>query len=242
MKLIGLTAVAALAFASCQKQTTQDTAEATPDPIAESTPSPATPAPVARGTTPPPAPQLAPEGIFYLVSAARIETPDGVVGLPVGTGVKKIRDGVYLTPSGEAPLRPEQLTNDLTRARAARDAALAVAATARQRTVPSNTPRAPSAATTAAASTAAAASKEAAVKLAERARIEARLATLASEEEALKAQLFGLHEKRNKEMANAALKGRTVSSSTAQRISAMDAQLKKIQTETTTARQQLRNN
>jgi hypothetical protein len=240
MKLIGLTAVAALAFASCQKQTTQDTAEATPDPIAESTPSPATPAPVARGTTTPPAPQLAPEGIFYLVSAARIETPDGVVGLPVGTGVKKIRDGVYLTPSGEAPLRPEQLTNDLTRARAARDAA--VAATARQRTVPSNTPRAPSAATTAAASTAAAASKEAAVKLAQRARIEARLATLASEEEALKAQLFGLHEKRNKEMANAALKGRTVSSSTAQRISAMDAQLKKIQTETTTARQQLRNN
>jgi hypothetical protein len=108
MKMFGLTAIVALALAGCQKMA--QTEEALP-PVS-------TPAPVAN-------PRLAPEGVFYLVAPAQVETPSGVIRLAVGTGVRRLRPGVYLTPSGEAALRDDQVTNDLDRARQARDAAQA---------------------------------------------------------------------------------------------------------------------
>src|SRR5437868_3412110 len=101
MRLTGLTvAIVALAFASCSKPNqTEEPPAATPAPIAtparaeniSQAPPPTTPAPA----TPSPAPQLAPEGVFYLIAAARVETPDGIRGLPPGTGVKLVRPGVY---------------------------------------------------------------------------------------------------------------------------------------------------
>jgi hypothetical protein len=70
----------------------------------------------------PVAPELAPPGVFYLVSEVRLETDSGITGLPPGTGVKLLHDDVYLTPAGEAHLTAEQLTNNLAVARTARDA------------------------------------------------------------------------------------------------------------------------
>jgi len=49
----------------------------------------------------------------------RVETADGITGLPAGTGVKLVRPGVYLTPTGEAPLDETKLTNDMAKAREA---------------------------------------------------------------------------------------------------------------------------
>jgi len=95
--------------------------------LAESTPLPATPIatpPAIAVATPQPAtpaPRLAPEGIFYLIVAVNVETKDGIVGLPPGTGVKLVRPGVYLTPQGEMSLTSAQLTNDMDVAREARD-------------------------------------------------------------------------------------------------------------------------
>ena len=86
-------------------------------------PEPPTPQPVAP----------APEGVFYLVSWARIETNDGVIGLEPGTCVKLVRPGVYLTPAGEAALDAGQLTNNLGVARRVRDASVAAKAAAKQR-------------------------------------------------------------------------------------------------------------
>ena len=131
MKIHIMTATLALAFASCQKPIASNDepspVESTPRPA---TPEPATPAPppppVAVATPPaPPAPQLAPPGVFYLLSAARVETSDGIRGLPPGTGVKLVRPGIYLTPAGEAALRDDQVTNNMTLARQVRDADLA---------------------------------------------------------------------------------------------------------------------
>jgi len=129
MRKIGLTALAvlALALASCGKPVAQQEPPApTSEPALNTpTPTPVPPAPVAVAT-PPPAPEpsreVAPEGVFYLLTAARIETADGVHGLPPGTGVKKIREGVYLTPQGEAAIDATILTNDMAKARTARDA------------------------------------------------------------------------------------------------------------------------
>jgi hypothetical protein len=77
--------------------------------------------PVAAAT-PPPAPHLAPDGVFYLVSSYHVETKDGVIGLPPGTGVKRVRKGEYLTPAGIFAIRDDLLTNDMDEAREARDA------------------------------------------------------------------------------------------------------------------------
>jgi hypothetical protein len=119
MKLIALAAIVALAFAGCEKKQEVALTEEPSPPI--ETPIPTTPPPA---TPPPatPAPELAPEGVFYLVTSARVETTDGIRGLPPGTGVKLVREGIYLTPVGEVPLDPSQLTNDMQRARQARDA------------------------------------------------------------------------------------------------------------------------
>src|SRR5687767_1233221 len=98
MRLTGLIAMMALAFASCSKPTTPatvtETAPAAPEPAPTTpvetisqTPPAAAPAPSESA----PAPELAPEGVFYLLAAARVETGAGVHGLPPGTGVKLIR-------------------------------------------------------------------------------------------------------------------------------------------------------
>jgi hypothetical protein len=142
-----LAVFSALSLAACNKhEVVLAPPPATPLPIATPAPTP-TPTPVAvRSTTPSPTPvaiatpppatparRLAAEGVFYLVSWVRIETNDGIVGLPPGTGVKLVRPGVYLTPAGEAPLNDYQITNDLDIARRARDAGLAGQAAVNQR-------------------------------------------------------------------------------------------------------------
>lgn len=127
MKKIAWIALAALAFASCSKPVSEES----PPPLASTTPAPGSAAtgPAPAPSAPQPstgatasAPELAPAGVFYLLTPARIETPDGIRGLPPGTGVKLVRTGVYLTPYGETSLKPDQLTNDMGIARRARDA------------------------------------------------------------------------------------------------------------------------
>jgi hypothetical protein len=54
-----------------------------------------------------------------------VENNDGITGLPPGTGVKLVKPGVYLTPSGEMPLDDKVLTNDLDIARRAQDEGVA---------------------------------------------------------------------------------------------------------------------
>lgn len=123
-----------LSLTACRKPVAQEESaepESTPTPSSKvaSVPSSPTPAATTSETAPAPTPatptstpiaaELAPPGVFYLIEAARIETDSGLTGLPPGTGVKLLHDDVYLTPAGEARLRAEQLTNDMTRARKA---------------------------------------------------------------------------------------------------------------------------
>ncbi len=137
MKLIGMTALAALALGSCGKPPVAErtpapppasTSAATPAPfavpesVALATPAPpvTTPMPEPIAAVPPP-PEPAPPGVFYMLAPTRIETADGFHGLPAGTTVKLVRKGVYLTPYGEAVLESWQVTDDLVEARAAYD-------------------------------------------------------------------------------------------------------------------------
>ena len=110
---LAIALLTAFVFVGCRKA-------APPEP--DVTPPPATPAPVAPPpATPPPATpsaELAPPGVFYLLTAARVETADGITGLPPGTGVKLVRPGIYLTPAGEVALDATRLTNDMAKARA----------------------------------------------------------------------------------------------------------------------------
>ena len=64
-------------------------------------------------------PELAPPGVFYLLTPARVETKDGIIGFPPGTRVTLVRPGIYLTPAGKVSLAETQLTNDIGIARAA---------------------------------------------------------------------------------------------------------------------------
>jgi predicted aspartyl protease len=72
---------------------------------------PPAPAPVAGP------PELAPPGVFYLLTTAHVETKDGITGLPPGTRVTLVQRGIYLTPAGKLHLDETQLTNDLAKAR-----------------------------------------------------------------------------------------------------------------------------
>lgn len=134
MKLIGMTALAALTLGSCGKPPVTEqkpvstpvpmpAAVSAPEPVAQATPAPpvATPMPELIAAVPPP-PEPAPPGVFYLLAPTRIQTADGFHGLPAGTGVRLVREGVYLTSYGEAALESWQLTDDLVRAREAYDA------------------------------------------------------------------------------------------------------------------------
>lgn len=122
--------ILSLATAACHKPVAENTPTAPESAPAESTPAPAkatpTPAPtakpVAAAATPAPSatPEMAPPGAYYLIVAARVETADGVVGLTPGTGVKLVRPGVYLSTQGEVKLSDNQVTNNMTLARQAK--------------------------------------------------------------------------------------------------------------------------
>src|SRR4051794_14469134 len=90
----------------------EETPAATPRPAA--TPGPK---PVAMATPPPPpatpAPELAPPGVFYLITAVSVETSDGILGLKPGQLLREVRPGVYRADTNDVTLRPEQVTNDL---------------------------------------------------------------------------------------------------------------------------------
>jgi len=117
--LLWTVAVSLLAFAACHKPAEQTTTESQPAPV-ESTPAPvqATPKPVVVVATPPPVNYFAPEGTYYLVAKASLETNDGIVGYPPGTKVMRADDGRFQAPDGQfLTLQPNQMTNDLRIAR-----------------------------------------------------------------------------------------------------------------------------
>jgi len=132
MKPLHLIAALALPLmvASCHKPVAENSsdspapapaAETTPAPVTvKATPVPATPAPVAAVPTPAGTPELAPPGVYYLLAATKIETADGIFGLPPGAGLKRIRPGTYLSSNGEVQLRDDQVTNDMALARKAK--------------------------------------------------------------------------------------------------------------------------
>ena len=229
-KLIGKTAAVALAFAGCQKPVAQQPDEperppASGAPIVASTPQPVVaPAPVA--VAPPasamPAPQMAPPGVFYLLTAARVETSEGIRGLPPGTGVKLVRPGIYLTPAGEAALRDDQVTNNMALAREARDADRAGQAAMKQR-LAGEAERATASSAQAAVENDA--NHKSALKQIERQRVEAQLSALKLREAALKSDMTELRRKRSKENYNRVVKDRIVTSTTDQTIKESESQL-----------------
>jgi hypothetical protein len=161
----------------------------------------------------------APEGVFYLITTVKVETDAGVVGLKPGTGVKLVRPGIYLTPAGEQPLKPEQLTNDLVIARAARDADAAAHAAIQAMVATLGEQQ------KAAAAKAAEAAEDTQVTVQEgmdKQKAIALVATLEQQETALEAQTAALRKKLSKEGSNAAA-GRTVSSTTDTQFAAAQA-------------------
>jgi gag-polyprotein putative aspartyl protease len=89
-----------------------------PTPLPTPTPLPGPVPPAAPSTVAAPA-ELAAPGVFYLLTAAHVQTADGITGLPPGTEVTLVRPGIYLTPAGKVHLDQTQLTNDLGKARIA---------------------------------------------------------------------------------------------------------------------------
>jgi hypothetical protein len=113
-----------VAFSGCKKHVAEEPPPEEAPPTATRAPATkeATPAPkpVVVATTPPaatPAPELAPPGVFYLITAVSVETSDGIVGLKPGQLLREVRPGVYRADNNEVTLRPEQITNDLKVAR-----------------------------------------------------------------------------------------------------------------------------
>lgn len=237
MRLIGsLVIVAALAFAGCSKpSSTQTEDEQSPAP---STPAGTTakkespPAPPASKETAPPSPatantppsDLAPEGVYYVVSNVRVETSAGVQVLLPGTGVRKIRPGVYLTPLGEAQLAQNQVTNIISVARAARDASQAEQAALKRMATP--------AAVMQRARVEAQkpdANHLAAVKQMETDQAKRELATLAQQKAAIQSQIDALGIKLAKENYNQNIKGRKVLSTTGQQMNTAQSQLQAVE-------------
>ena len=72
----------------------------------------ATPAPVQPEATPEPN-YFTPEGIFYTVVKASIETDSGIIGIKPGTKVKLVAPGEYETGGQRVKLTDDQVTNDL---------------------------------------------------------------------------------------------------------------------------------
>ena len=96
-----------------EPEATPAPATSTPAQVAAATPAP-TPAPVAKTT---PKPELAPPGIYFLVTAVSVETSDGILGLKPGQMLKEIKPGLYQADTNQVSLRPDQITNDLSIAR-----------------------------------------------------------------------------------------------------------------------------
>jgi len=113
----------AVGFSGCKKKEVAEEPEEAPA-AAPAKPKPAIPEPKSVAVTTPapkpaatPAPELAPPGIFYLVTSVSVETSDGILGLKPGQMLKLVRAGVYKADNNEVTLRPDQVTNDLTIAR-----------------------------------------------------------------------------------------------------------------------------
>jgi hypothetical protein len=120
--LAGLCVVTILS--GCKKPAeTEAEPEATPAPAASAASTPAkiaaaTPVPTsAAAPQAPPKPELAPPGIYFLLTALSVETSDGIVGLKPGQMLKEIKPGLYQADANQVSLRPDQMTNDLTIAR-----------------------------------------------------------------------------------------------------------------------------
>jgi hypothetical protein len=83
-------------------------------------PEPTNPAPAAApvaAATPQPK-QLAPEGVYFLRVATRVETDAGILGVKRGAQLTKVDEKSYKTPHGDVvKLTPDQVTNDLNEAR-----------------------------------------------------------------------------------------------------------------------------
>jgi len=111
-----------IGFSGCKKkEIVEEPPEQTPSATPTSKPATPEPKPVAVTTPTPraatPAPELAPPGVFYLVTAVSVETSDGILGLKPGQLLREVRPGVYRADNNELTLRPEQVTNDLAIAR-----------------------------------------------------------------------------------------------------------------------------
>jgi len=104
-----LAVLMAMTLVACEKQET-------PPPEPPSTPAatpPATPVAVATPW------DLAPEGIFFLTQKVSVETSDSILGFKPGEPVKLVKDDVYAAQDGtQLTLRPDQVTNSMSRARA----------------------------------------------------------------------------------------------------------------------------
>jgi len=222
MKVTSIIASGALLLpilAGCQKTSTAD--DSPP-------PAPATPAPSAPTIPAAPIAEFAPPGVFYLIAPARIETADGIVGLNPGTGLKLVRPGVYLSPSGEVSLRDDQVTNNVTLARQvlaadqSSQAALrnSLAAMARQANLQRQAAAAQSAATNAAASQSMNGDAR-----------RTRIAVLTAQRDALAQQLSGLQSERSGENYRQTYQRHIIASSTNDQIAAVQQQLLEVQSE-----------
>lgn len=142
--------LAAATFAACNKPVAEEEPE--PEPIVRTTPPPATPVatPVAVVATPE-LNYFAPPGVYYLVSASSVETPEGIVGLTPGTKLQKVAPGKFTANGHQIDLRESQVTNDLRVAQSvagadqAAQAALRRALSAAVKTAPVNPATTPSA-------------------------------------------------------------------------------------------------
>ena len=80
----------------------------------------------------PAGPQLAPEGVFYLLRATSVEVSDGVHGLKPGTAMRKQPDGSYLADGHKVQIPDSDVTNDMQVARQALGADVAAQERLRQ--------------------------------------------------------------------------------------------------------------
>lgn len=112
----------ACSLGGCKKKVAEEEAPSDEAPVVAATPKPkpaATPESKqeAVATLQPalatPAPELAPPGVFYLITSVSVETSDGILGLKPGQPLREVKPGVYLAGSNQVTLRPDQVTNDL---------------------------------------------------------------------------------------------------------------------------------
>jgi hypothetical protein len=102
-----------LNLAACNKPTAEQEPEPEAPVVQSAPPTPAPlPTPAIVSATPEPN-YFAPPGVYYLVSPASVETPDGIVGLRPGTKVQKVAPGKYTADGHQLELREVQVTNDL---------------------------------------------------------------------------------------------------------------------------------